>query len=133
MCTNCNSNDYFDTFCRSRSFMIVNLHFLSHSRPSNSCSNSLTTKTRFQLYWTALTRHKPTRRRRSAQSFDMPFSLSAPRARAKRMDHELRAKKSRGGHSHKLDTIQEHKVALMLYGYKIIAPMKNVMSPFLLQ
>ena len=39
-----------------------------------------------------------------------------------------KSKKSRGGVSHKLDTIQEHKVALILYGYKIIAPMKNVMS-----
>lgn len=39
-----------------------------------------------------------------------------------------KGKKSRGGHSHELDTIQEHKAALMLYGYKIIAPMKNVMS-----
>jgi hypothetical protein len=39
-----------------------------------------------------------------------------------------KSKKSRGGHSHELDTIQEHKAALMLYGYKIIAPMKNVMS-----
>jgi hypothetical protein len=39
-----------------------------------------------------------------------------------------KGKNSRGGHSHKLDTIQEHKAALMLYGYKIVAPMKNVMS-----
>jgi hypothetical protein len=39
-----------------------------------------------------------------------------------------KGKKSRGGHSHALDTIQEHKAALMLYGYKIVAPMKNVMS-----
>jgi hypothetical protein len=35
---------------------------------------------------------------------------------------------SRGRHSHQLDTIQEHKAALMLHGYKIVAPMKNVMS-----
>jgi hypothetical protein len=42
-----------------------------------------------------------------------------------------KGKKSRGGHSHELDTIHEHKLALMLYGYKIVAPMKNVMSlPF---
>ena len=37
-------------------------------------------------------------------------------------------KKSRGGNAHELDTIQEHKAALMLYGYKIVAPMENVMS-----
>ena len=42
--------DYFDTFRRLRLFMIINSHFLSHSRPSNSCSNSLTTKMGFQLY-----------------------------------------------------------------------------------
>ena len=42
--------DYFDTLCRPRLFMIVNLHFLSHSRPLNSCSNCSTTKMRFQLY-----------------------------------------------------------------------------------
>jgi hypothetical protein len=42
-----------------------------------------------------------------------------------------KGKMSRGGHSHELDTIQEYKMVLMLYGYKIIAPMKNVMSlPF---
>ena len=69
--------DYFDTFCRSRLFMIVNSHFLSHSRPSNFCSNSSTTKIGFQLCWTALTRHKPTRWRRSVQSFDMLIALSA--------------------------------------------------------
>jgi hypothetical protein len=39
-----------------------------------------------------------------------------------------KTKRSRGGHSHELDTIQEHKAALMLYGYKIVEPMKNVMS-----
>jgi len=36
--------------------------------------------------------------------------------------------KSRGGQFQELDTIQEHQAALMLYGYKIVAPMKNVMS-----
>ena len=41
---------------------------------------------------------------------------------------QTKGKKSRGGNSHELDTIQEHKAALMLCGYKIVAPMKNVMS-----
>jgi hypothetical protein len=38
-----------------------------------------------------------------------------------------KGKKSRGGNSHELDTIHEHKTALMLYGYKIVGLMKNVM------
>jgi len=42
-----------------------------------------------------------------------------------------KGKKSRGGNSHELDTIQEHKATLMLHGYKIVAPMKNVNIPFL--
>jgi len=39
-----------------------------------------------------------------------------------------KGKKSRDSHFHELDSIQEHNAALMLYGYKIVAPMKNVMS-----
>jgi hypothetical protein len=41
---------------------------------------------------------------------------------------QTQGKNSRGGNSHALDTIQEHEAALMLHGYKIVAPMKNVMS-----
>ena len=43
---------------------------------------------------------------------------------------QTKGKKSRGG-SDKLYTIQEHKMALILYGYNIIGPLKTVMSlPF---
>jgi hypothetical protein len=46
-----------------------------------------------------------------------------------------RSESQKNGRGDKLDTIQEHKAALMLYGYnKIVATLKNVMSPsFLLR
>ena len=56
---------------------------------------------------------------------------SKSESESQKNESRTKGKKSRGGDSRKLDTIQEHKTALILYGYKIIAPMKNVMSlPF---
>jgi hypothetical protein len=55
------------------------------------------------------------------------------KSKSQKNGSQAKGKKSRGGDSCKLDTIQEHKTALMLYGYKIIAPMKNVMSFLFLQ
>ena len=50
------------------------------------------------------------------------------KSESQKNESRTKGKKSRGGRPHELDTIHEHKAALMLYGYKIVAPMKNVMS-----
>ncbi|KAK2463917.1 hypothetical protein APHAL10511_004089 [Amanita phalloides] len=47
------------------------------------------------------------------------------RSESQKNGSRTKGKKRRGGRSHELYTIQEHKAALMLYGYKIVAPMKN--------
>jgi hypothetical protein len=59
------------------------------------------------------------------------YSSIGSKSKSQKNGSQTNGNKSRGGDSRKLDTIQEHKTALMLYGYKIIAPMKNV-CPFLL-
>ena len=61
----------------------------------------------------------------------LPSFSSKSKSESQKNGSQIEGKKSCGGDSRKLDTIQEHKTALMLYGYRIIASMKNVMSlPF---
>jgi hypothetical protein len=50
------------------------------------------------------------------------------KSKSQKNGSRTKGKRRRGGGSHELDTIQQHKAALRLYGYKIIKPMKNVMS-----
>jgi hypothetical protein len=59
------------------------------------------------------------------------YDSISSRSQSQNQGSRTTGNKSRGGHSQKLDTIQEHQLALMLVGYKIVAPMKDVMSlPF---
>ena len=55
------------------------------------------------------------------------YSSISSKSKSQKSGSQTKGKKSRGN-AHELDTIQEHKAALMLCGYKIVAPMKRVMS-----
>jgi hypothetical protein len=56
------------------------------------------------------------------------YSAISSKGKSRKDGSQNQSKKSRGGESHKLDTIQEHEAALILYDYKIVSIMEKVMS-----